>query len=136
MLWRSSGVLREGWAIYLATRKKNDQLFNHYVMRPLAGFAVALLAKTPVTPNQVTILNLVIFLASTAVLVAWPTYTGALVAVAVLEFSYLLDCADGMLARHRKIASQAGHLFDLFTDELKAVVLAGCLGVRAASAGG
>jgi phosphatidylglycerophosphate synthase len=129
-------VLREGWDIYRATRKKNDQLFNHYVMRPLAGFVVAILARTPITPNQVTIVNLVVFLGSAAVLVAWPTYAGSLVAMGVLEASYLLDCADGMLARHRKIASQTGHLFDLFTDELKASVLVAAIGIRAARAGG
>ncbi len=28
-----------------------------------------------------------------------------------------------MLARHRKIASVQGHLFDFFTDEVKAVML-------------
>jgi phosphatidylglycerophosphate synthase len=129
-------VLREGWRIYLATRKRNDLLFNHYVMRPLAGFAVALIAKTPATPNQITILNLAVFLVSAGLLVAWPTTAGALVAIAVLELSYLLDCADGMLARHRKVASQAGHLFDLFTDELKAIVLVGAIGVRSAQNGG
>jgi phosphatidylglycerophosphate synthase len=129
-------VLRQGWDIYLATRKKNDQLWNHYVMRPLAGFVVAACAKTPITPNQLTIANLAIFLVAAGLFAGWPTYVGSLVAVAVLETSYLLDCADGMLARHRKTASQTGHLFDLFTDELKAIVLVGAIGVRAARAGG
>ena len=43
-----------------------------------------------------------------------------LISIAVLEASYCLDCVDGMLARHKKIASKEGHLFDFFTDELKA----------------
>ncbi|MEZ4296893.1 MAG: CDP-alcohol phosphatidyltransferase family protein [Polyangiaceae bacterium] len=125
-----------GWQIYLATRKKNDQLFNHYFMRPLAGFFVAAVARTPITPNQLTILNLLLFLVAAALLIALPDYRGGLIAIGVLEASYLLDCADGMLARHKKLASKAGHLFDFFTDELKAIVLAGALGVRAYLAGG
>jgi phosphatidylglycerophosphate synthase len=129
-------VLRQGWDIYLETRKKNDQLWNHYVMRPLAGFVVAALRTTPVTPNQLTLANLALFLVAAGLFAGWPTYVGSLVAVLVLEVSYLLDCADGMLARHRKMASQTGHLFDLFTDELKASVLVGALGIRAARAGG
>jgi phosphatidylserine synthase len=122
--------------IYLATRKKHDQLFNVYLMRPLAAGVVAVVARTPVTPNQLTILNLFIFVVSAALLVALPAHAGALVAVGVLELSYLFDCADGMLARHKKIASKEGHLFDFFTDEIKAVLLAGAIGVRLWRTGG
>lgn len=125
-----------GWQIYLATRKKNDQLWNHYVMRPIAGFVVAAVAPTRVTPNQLTLLNLLLFVIAAALLVALPDHRGGLVAIAVLELSYLLDCSDGMLARHKKLASKTGHLFDFFTDELKAVLLAGALGLRAYRAGG
>lgn len=125
-----------GWQIYLATRKKNDQLFNHYFMRPIAGFVVAGLARTGVTPNQITLLNLFLFTVSAGLLIALPDMRGGLIAVGVLELSYLFDCADGMLARHKKLASKAGHLFDFFTDELKAVLLVGSLGVRAYRSGG
>ena len=65
-----------------------------------------------------------------------PTWAGGLVAVGVLELSYCFDCADGMLARYKKLASKAGHLFDFFTDELKAVLLVGALAVRAWRTGG
>src|SRR5262245_59594802 len=92
-------------AIYLATRKRHDQLFNTYFMRPIAAGAVAVLARTGVTPNQLTLLNLIIFVVAVGLLVALPTYEGGVSAIAVLEFSYLFDCADGMLARHKKIAS-------------------------------
>jgi hypothetical protein len=122
--------------VYRETRKKNDQLFNAFVMRPIAAGVVAAIHRTGITPNQVTLANLAVFVAAVAILVAVPTWTGALVAVAVLEASYCLDCADGMLARFKKLASKAGHLFDFFTDELKAVLLAGALGVRAWRAGG
>ena len=116
--------------IYRATRKKHDLLFNVYLMRPIAAFVVGIFAKTPITPNQVTLLNLAIFVLSTALLVALPDYRGGVIAVLVLEISYCLDCVDGMLARHKKIASKEGHLFDFFTDEIKAVLLAAALPIR------
>jgi hypothetical protein len=127
------GTVRQ---IYLATRKKHDLLFNMYFMRPIAAAVVAVCAKTPVTPNQLTLLNLFIFVGAVAILPLWPTYTGALVAMGVLEVSYCLDCADGMLARHKKIASKAGHLFDFFTDEIKAVLLVSSIAVRTWRTGG
>ncbi len=129
-------MLRQGFEIYRATRKKNDQLFNHYFMRVLAGYVVAILAKTPATPNQITILNLVLFAIAAALFVVLPDYAGGIIAVVVLEVSYLFDCADGMLARHKKLASKTGHLFDFFTDEVKALLLVGLLGVRLYRTGG
>jgi hypothetical protein len=123
-------------AIYLETRKKHDQLFNVYVMRPIAAGAVALLARTSVTPNQLTLVSLAVFVAAASLLVALPDHAGGIVALLVLELSYLFDCADGMLARHKGLASREGHLFDFFTDELKATLLSGALGLRLFRGGG
>lgn len=123
-------------AIYFATRKKHDQLFNIYFMRPIAAALVAGIAPLPLTPNQLTLLSLFFFVAASSLLIALPTFTGGLLAIGVLELSYLFDCADGMLARHKKIASKTGHLFDFFTDELKATLLAGALAVRLYREGG
>ena len=122
--------------IYKLTRKKHDLVFNAYFMRPIASAVVAVFAKTPVTPNQVTILNLFIFIVAVALFVALPDFNGGLIAVLVLEASYCLDCVDGMLARFKKIASKEGHLFDFFTDEMKAVLLAGSLPIRFWRSGG
>jgi len=122
--------------VYRETRKKHDQLFNTYVMRPVAAAVVAAIAPTRVTPNQLTLLNLFVFVAGAVALVALPTWRGGLAAVAVVEVSYCFDCADGMLARFKGLASKAGHLFDFFTDELKAILLVGALGVRTWRAGG
>jgi hypothetical protein len=122
--------------IYRATRKKNDQVFNTYVMRPIAAVVVAGLAPTGVTPNQLTLLNLALFVVAAVLLVVMPSWHGGLAAVAVLEVSYCFDCADGMLARHKGLASKAGHLFDFFTDELKALLLVGALALRTWRVGG
>ncbi len=122
--------------VYRETRKKHDQLFNAYVMRPVAAVVVAALARTPATPNQVTVASLFVMVAAAAALIAFPSYRGGLAAVVVLEASYCFDCADGMLARYKKLASKTGHLFDFFTDELKAVLVVSALAVRAWRGGG
>lgn len=122
--------------VYLKTRKKHDQLWNTYVMRPLAAVFVAIVHKTPLTPNQVTLLSLCVAVTGSALLIALPTYRGGLLAILVLEIAYLFDCADGMLARYKKLASPTGHLFDFFVDELKATMLIGALGIHLAGKGG
>src|SRR3954469_8200616 len=133
---RMAAMLRQATEIYRNTKKKHDLLFNLYVMRPIAALVVAIAARTPVTPNQLTLLNLAIFVVAAVLLPLTPTRAGGLLAIAVLETSYCFDCADGMLARHRKTASKAGHLFDFFTDELKAVLLVAALAVRLYRTGG
>jgi hypothetical protein len=122
--------------VYFTTRKKNDFAFNVLLARPVAAVVVAAISGTRLTPNQVTILNLLVFVVGAALLPALPTYAGGLAAIAVLEASYVLDCVDGMLARHKKIASKEGHLFDFFTDEVKAQLLVGMIAVRLWRTGG
>src|SRR6202046_4881187 len=129
-------MLRTAARVYRETRKKHDQVFNTYFMRPIAAVVVAALAPTGVTPNQLTLLNLALFVVAAALFAAFPSWGGSLAAVAVLELSYCFDCADGMLARFKKLASKTGHLFDFFTDELKAVLLVASLGVRLYRTGG
>ena len=129
-------MLGKGWQIYKDTRKKHDLLFNVYLMRPIAGQIVAVIAPTGLTPNQVTLINLFMHIAAVGLLVALPTYEGGIIAIAVLEAAYSLDCVDGMLARHKKIASKEGHFFDFFTDELKALLLVAFVGVRLWRTGG
>jgi hypothetical protein len=129
-------VFARAKAIYLATRKRHDQLFNTYFMRPIAGGVVALLAGTPITPNQLTILSQVVFAVAAGVLIGVDAPHGAWLGVAVLELSYLFDCCDGMLARHKKIASKQGHLFDFFTDESKALMLVSAVAIRLWRTGG
>jgi hypothetical protein len=129
-------MLGEAKAIYLATRKKHDQLFNTYFMRPWAAAAVSGLARTAVTPNQLTLLNVALFAVAAILFVALPDARGGWIAALVLELSYLFDCCDGMLARHTGRASKQGHLFDFFTDELKAMLLVAALSIRLWRSGG
>ena len=118
-------------AIYRASLKRNDvNWFTRRIARPPAAVVVYALRHTRVTPNQVTFLAAVVAAVAGALLVAWPGWLGLGLAIAVYEFSFVLDCADGMLARYRKIASPIGHLLDFLMDELKAMLIYGCVAVR------
>jgi len=118
--------------IYRRTVKSRDIFFNRFVARPLAVPVVALLARTRVTPNQVTLASLAVFVLAAAGLVALPGHGGLLAAVAVLTFSYVLDCADGMLARLTGRSSPFGSFLDFTFDEMKAYLLVAACGTRLA----
>jgi hypothetical protein len=122
--------------VYRETRKKHDQLFNTYVMRPIAALVVAAVSRTAITPNQLTLVSLALFIGAASVLAFVPSWEGALAGVGVLEASYCFDCADGMLARFKNLASKTGHLFDFFTDEAKAILMVASLAVRNWRTGG
>ncbi len=119
--------IRDG---YRRSSKPNDIFWNRYVARPLAALLVAPLERTRVTPNQVTLLSLLVFLVSAALMVLLPGPRGLLAAVVVLELSYVLDCVDGQLARLRGSSSPVGAHLDFLMDELKAFVLVGAVAGR------
>jgi phosphatidylglycerophosphate synthase len=116
--------------VYKTTRKRPDLFWNTFVARPPAAVVVAALAKTPVTPNQITLCAFGVAFAACAMVVFLPGYFGLLAAIIVFELSYVLDCADGMLARLRGIASAKGHLLDFLMDEIKAFVLLAAVATR------
>jgi phosphatidylglycerophosphate synthase len=105
-------------------------------MRPLAAVFVATIHRTRITPNQITLFSLFVAITGSAIFALFPTFNGGLLAVLVLELAYLFDCADGMLARYKKLASPTGHLFDFFVDEQKAVLLVAVIGLHLHRKGG
>jgi len=126
----SPGGISEIARVYRASRKDRDIFWNVYVARPVAAVVVVLLRPTPLTPNQVTFLGLLVFLGAAAVLALWQGWTGLLVAAGVLEASYLLDCADGQLARLKGMTSKVGAYLDFLIDEIKALLLVAACSLR------
>jgi len=101
-----------------------------YVCRPIAAVLVDVIKDTRVTPNQITLAAVVVAVASAALLLVLPGHQGLVIAVLVYEASYVLDCADGMLARWRGVQSTPGHLLDFLMDEIKAFVVLGAVAIR------
>ena len=98
--------------------------------RPIAALLVDFVKGTRITPNQITLLSYVVALAAAGLLIGWQGRLGLVVAIVVYELSYVLDCADGMLARWRGIQSTPGHLLDFLMDELKAFAILAAVAVR------
>ncbi len=118
--------------IYHRTKKVPDRPWDLYVCRPIAAVVVSAVQSTRVTPNQITLASLGVALGAAGILLGWPGPLGGVLGVVVLEAAYVLDCADGMLARLRGTASPAGHLLDFLMDEIKAFIYLGVIAVRLA----
>jgi phosphatidylglycerophosphate synthase len=118
-------------AIYRSSKKRHDiNWFTEWIARPPAAVVVYALRATPITPNQVTFLSAAIAAGACAMFAVLPGHAWLIAAAAVFELSFVLDCADGQLARLRKTASPLGHLLDFLMDELKAMLLYGCVAIR------
>jgi phosphatidylglycerophosphate synthase len=122
---------REITSVYRASKKKKDiNLWTEWVCRPPAAVIVYALKNTRITPNQLTFASLALAALAGAMLVLWPGYAGLVAAIIVFEISFVLDCADGQLARARGQASRLGHLLDFLMDEIKAFLIFGCVAIR------
>jgi phosphatidylglycerophosphate synthase len=116
--------------VYQKTKKVPDLFWNRFVCRPVAAVLVSALKDTRVTPNQVTLASFVVGVVAAGLLIGLQGHLGLIVAVLVYQASYVLDCADGMLARWRGVASPAGHLLDFLMDELKAFAILAAAAIR------
>ena len=107
----------------IGTEMSHDTWIHRGVRAP-----VRRLAKTPVTPNQITTLRLVTGLGAAAAFALGSDpfrHLGA----GVFVLSVLLDRADGELARMSGKTSRAGHVYDLFADAVCNAVIFFGLGV-------
>lgn len=124
------GLFEQLKQVYQGSRKKRDIFWNTYIARPAAAVLVWGLARTPITPNQVSFLGGFVFLAVGAILIGWNNPWAMVVAALVLQASYVLDCADGQLARLTGQTSPVGAYLDFLIDEFKALLLVGACCVR------
>lgn len=102
--------------------KQDDGFLAYYFSAQLANLVIRLVRSTFITPNQLTSVSLLL-----GVVAAWLYSRGdwkSLVIGAILHHvSFILDCADGQLARVRGIQSQLGGWFDFHSDKIKDILL-------------
>jgi phosphatidylglycerophosphate synthase len=89
-----------------------DYLINRYYFRPVASRLVPIFAKTPVTPNQLTMLAFAAGLACVASF--WTKHY--LVGAVLIHAQMILDTCDGGLARYRGLVTEFGAKLDAILD--------------------
>jgi phosphatidylglycerophosphate synthase len=105
-----------------------DGIVSRYLNRPLSRPAARALAKTPVTPNAVTGVTLLLAIAAGAMVAAGWNIAGGIAIQAVS----VIDGVDGELARLRNLATRFGEVFDAVTDRYADAVMLGGMTIYAA----
>lgn len=107
----------------LKSREVEDPV-NLWVHRPLAYGFVSLIFRTGITPNQVTFMAMTVGVLAASCWVVGSATTMVLGGV-LLWLSAILDGADGILARARKMSSPAGRALDGLADLVVGVATSG-----------
>ncbi len=105
---------------YRATLKalEVEEIIDLLVHRPLAHLLVLAVKGTPVTPDQLTIVSMLVGVAA-GVATASSFVTGRsylFLGGLLLVLSAVIDCSDGQLARLRKTSSTFGRMLDGAVD--------------------
>ncbi|AUX25968.1 hypothetical protein SOCEGT47_065210 [Sorangium cellulosum] len=106
-----SGGVPGGW------KMRMEDPFNRYYRYPVARWIVRALMRTPVTPNQVTLVQ-PLFAALAGYLVTFDEPRALVAGALAFEIRSILDCVDGALARAKSLVSPAGHAIDAVADWL------------------
>ena len=103
--------------------------------RPLAsrdaGWArrsAAALARSPITPNQISLASIVFAAIGAALLASWPGITSLLLAAACVQLRLLCNLFDGMVAVEGGKSSPLGVLYNEFPDRIADSLLLVALG--------
>lgn len=100
-----------------AKPREVEELVDEYIHRPLARRVVAVLVRTPITPNQVTLISGALGAGGgLAFALGAADRRWCLVAGLLLFVSVVLDCCDGQLARIRQVSSTTGAILDGIAD--------------------
>jgi phosphatidylglycerophosphate synthase len=96
--------------------------WDTYLTLPISIPVSELLCKTKVKPNTVSVISLLIAFVA-AGLFFRGDYLSLILGAIVFHISYILDCADGYIARKKGLSSKFGHWIDHTFDEVKKPVL-------------
>jgi phosphatidylglycerophosphate synthase len=99
---------------------KGVSVYTRFVNRPAGRMLAAMVYRSGITPNQVTVVGtLFTFPALAAVALLPPGPVMSVCVFAALALGFALDSADGQLARSRQTESVSGEWLDHVLDSVK-----------------
>ncbi|KQC06235.1 MAG: hypothetical protein APR54_07475 [Candidatus Cloacimonas sp. SDB] len=128
MVERSKQQFREFnkkmWKEYKRSLKHSifDETLTLYILRPIAFIFVKLLYPTKITPNQVSLMSIIVGLVS-GFFFSRGDVTSFAIAGGLYFFCVVLDCVDGMIARLKKNGTPVGRIIDGFADYIVGIAV-------------
>lgn len=101
--------------LLLSLENPRDGMVDTHINRKISRLITPWLLRTPLTPNQVTVLSCVVGLLSALCFVPGG-YWGPVCGAVLLQFSVVLDCCDGEIARIKYQESPLGDWLDIGCD--------------------
>ena len=92
-----------------------DNNIGRFIHRKIAIRITKYLARTNVTPNQITFISLLIDLAAIPFF-ALGGYIYFVIGAILINFAYTMDCVDGEIAKLKNMQSRFGASFDFISD--------------------
>jgi len=101
-----------------AAVKANDGFFTTFFVSPYSRFVARFAARIGATPNQVTLLAMLVGILA-ALAFAKGERFGLITGAVLLQVAFMLDCVDGQLARYTRNFSRMGAWLDSVFDRGK-----------------
>ncbi len=102
--------------------KASDGFFTTFLVSPYSRFLARWCARRGFTPNQVTVVSMVLGTVA-AVAMATGTRIGLITGAVLLQAAFTADCVDGQLARYTRQFSSLGAWLDSVFDRGKEYVV-------------
>ncbi len=100
-----------------STRSSGDGIIAKAINRNISNRITKWLIKTPITPNQISIFNL-LFSVFIAWLVSFGKPLNTIIGGVLFQFASILDGCDGEVAKIKLRTSKAGAFIDTITDQI------------------
>jgi len=113
--------------LYRLLIKPQDNAVTRYLFRPVSLPLTKLLVKTPITPNQVSVLVGILVVIG-CWLTAHASFDMAIAGSLVVLASGYFDCCDGEIARLKLMSSKLGAWLDTIVDEFSTMGYMAALG--------
>lgn len=111
-----------------ASGLSNDSFMDRMITRRISNKLTQYFVTTALTPNQITLLSLIIGLSS-ALLFFQGSFWAILAGAVALQISAWVDCVDGEVARLKFMKSEIGAELDILCDNIVHVSVFFCLGM-------
>lgn len=106
--------------LYRILIKPQDNAIARLLFRPLSLPLTKLLARTPITPNQITTITM-LMVAVGLWLAASAEPAAVVLGSLVILISNYVDCCDGEIARLKVLSSKLGAWYDTIVDEVSSL---------------